>query len=73
VAATWISGLIALSTALILLVLKLGYDHTMRRFDGIDENERENRKEHKEIRGDQKDHGNRLVRIETLVVNGGKK
>jgi hypothetical protein len=66
------SGLIALSTGLILLVLRLGYNHTMSRFDGIDKNEKQNRAEHAGITKTQVDHGNRLVRIET-ILNGGKK
>jgi hypothetical protein len=58
-------GLVSLCSAAISLILWLGYIHTMRRFDTIDGDEATNRKEHKEITG-------RLVRLETLVINGGK-
>ncbi len=61
----WVSGLIALSTALIMLVLRIGYKHAMRRFDKIDEDETRNQTEHTEIK-------ERLVRVETLVINGGR-
>ena len=57
-------GLITLCSTAISLVFWLGYTHVMRRFDNIDGDEEKNRKEHKDI-------FSRLVRIETLVINGG--
>ncbi len=58
-------GLITLCSGAISLVSWLGYTHTMGRFDKIDLDEEQNRKEHGEIMG-------RLIVLETLVINGGK-
>lgn len=69
----FVACLITLFGFVTLGILKLGYSHMMRRFNGILEDEKLNRKEHRKIRKGMKRHGHRLVRIETLVINGGKK
>ena len=64
-------GLITLCSGAISLVIWLGYTHTMRRFDKIDGDEEQNRVEHGEIQKCLGDCQGRLVRLETLVINGG--
>ncbi len=68
----FISFLISLFGIVTLAALRLGYSHAMRRFNLIEEDEKLNREEHGEIKASLEEHGNRLVRIETLVINGGK-
>lgn len=65
--AIWFGGgLVSMLGLTVSTFLAIGYRHMMKRFDNIDENEARNQKEHREIVG-------RLIRVETLVINGGKK
>jgi len=65
-------GLVTLCSAAVSLIIWLGYTHTMKRFDKIDTDEEQNRTEHGEIKESVGDCRGRLVKLETLVINGGK-
>ena len=62
-----ISGLVSLVGLLLTVLLSMGYNQTMRRFDELEAESKANRQQHQDFRSSISHLEGRMIRVETLL------